>query len=356
MSRFNKNKIPLKAHYAKMTKGTHKLFEKNDLCLLSELGCTSAPINSHSLQEAAIRRIVDKTNHVYAFQSPSFIELNEIYDKAIYLPKKISASNASIFKGFCLNHDTDLFRCIEKEKIEPTPKQLHALHLRAIARLLFNHNGGSKAMDNILNYDYPDYHNPKDRLSDLSNELQPRKIIREQLIRDTSEVINTIENSGTKMQSYIIFRLESPPSIMCSTMFVPTFDFKGNELLISEKQEEASCLCVTISSDISGGYVILQWNKQNEITQQIISSLYESNLDINKLLAMSVLFSDYIFQIDWWEELGSVQKQVITHFAMSEYFTRELKDSSVPRKMYNYFLSKNIRLVDWTVVEMKSNA
>jgi len=356
LSLSDKNKVPLNAHYEKMAKVTHKLFEKNNLCLLSVVGCTSAPINSHSLQDAAIRRITDETNHVYAFQSPDFNELNRIYDKAIYLPKKISAAKASTFKGFCLSHDTELFNCIEKAEVEPTAKQLHALHLRAIAKLLLYHKGGIVAMENILSYDYPEYHDPKERLSDLPNELNPRQVICEQLIRDTNDVIKSIDSSATKMKTYLIFRLKDAPNIMCSTMFVPSFDFNGNVLSISKDPKEAPYLCVTISSDLRGGYIVLQWDKQSVISQQMISSLYENKLDINKLLSVSLLFSDYIFQIDWWDVLGDAQKEMITHFAMSEYFTRELRDYDVPRKMYNHFFSKNIKLIDWDVVDTRTNA
>lgn len=339
-----------------MAKATHKLFKKNELCLLSDVGCTSEPINSHSLQEAAIRRITDETNHVYAFLSPDFIELNRIYDEAIYLPKKISASKASTFRGFCLPHDTELFKCIEKAEVEPTAKQLHALHLRAIAKLLFYHKGGRVAMENILSYDYPEYHDNKERLSDLSNELNPRKIICEQLIRDTNDVIKSVDNSDTKMKSYLIFRLKNVPHIMCSTMFVPSFDFNGKTLPVSADPKEAPYICVTISSDLRGGYIVLQWDKQSVISQQIVSSLYENKLDINKLLSVSLLFSDYIFQIDWWDNLAVAQKEMITHFAMSEYFIHELRDSDVPRKMYNHFFSKNIKLVEWEVVDTRTNA
>ncbi|MET1279493.1 hypothetical protein [Vibrio navarrensis] len=355
MSQFNKNKVPLQGHYANIAKVTNKSFENNKLCLLSCVGCNSLPINSHSVQEAAIRRISDKTSHVYAFQSPSFSELNSIYNEAIYLPKKISASNATTFKGFCLSHDTKIFECIEKGNVIPTRKQLHALHLRAIAKLLFNHTAGKEALEILLNYDYPDYHSPQKELLFLSQEADPREIIREQLIQDTQEVIRTIDDSGTKMSSYLMFRLKDIPSLMCSQMFVPSFDFNGDVLFVSDNPKDAPYICVTISSDVLGGYIILQWDRQNDVSQKIISSLYDNDLDINKLLAMSVLYSDYIFKIDWWDSLRKEQKEMITHFAMSQHFMYMLGDPDVPRKMYNHFLSKNIRFADWVIIETTTN-
>ncbi|EGQ8393450.1 TPA: hypothetical protein RQL08_004333 [Vibrio vulnificus] len=356
MPLFDKNKIPLVGHHAKIAKFSNKFFEKNDLCLLSCVGCNSVPINSHSLQEAAIRRIADKTSHVYAFQSPSFDELNAIYSEAKYSPKKISSSNATTFKGFCLSHDTKLFECIEKEKIIPTEKQLHALHLRAIAKLVFNFSAGMNALEGILNYDYPDYHNPKEELLFLLREKEPRLIVRDRLMQETEDVIRSIDCSGTKMKSYLILRLTDVPSIMCSTIFIPSFDFNGNPLPVHDNLVDAPYICVTVSSDIYGGYIVLQWDKQNIMSQKVISSLHENGLDTNKLLAMSILFSDYIFKIDWWDTLGSDQKEMITHFAMSQYFMYWLRDPDVPRKMYNHFFSKNVKFSDFVVDEIKTNA
>jgi len=356
MPKSNQNKAQMNANYEILAKKNKKLFEMNRRCLFSDVGCTSKPINSHLIQKAAILKIADKTNHVYSFFSPSFNEFNRIYSDAVYLPKKISASKASTFKGFCNIHDAELFGCIEKEEIKPTPKQLHALHLRAMARLYCNHEGLSKAIDNLLCYKYLNELNIKTQLLDLADERKCRDRSRQRIIKEKKALVSTTESSISKMQSYIFLRLKEVPNIMCSAKFVPTFNFNGDILTINDIPKVSQFWCVTISSDIKGGYVILQWNEEDELIKQVVSSFCESHFEINKLLAMCMLFSNFIFQINWWDTLKKDEQEIIMHFAMNSYFKRKLNDLDVPRKMYKHFLSKKIRLVNWTIIDKQTNS
>ena len=99
-------------------------------------GCLEIPINSHSQQYRGALQVIAKHKKVYA---PS-------KDRAWFLKRlmegkhpsgrlhAVEIKRASIFKGFCAKHDTELFRAIEtRQLIKGDEEQVLAFHRRAVA-------------------------------------------------------------------------------------------------------------------------------------------------------------------------------------------------------------------------------
>ncbi|ROS67521.1 hypothetical protein [Vibrio crassostreae] len=356
MAKFNKDKIPLSGHYEMMSKDNHKLFKRTEQCLLGKGICSEKAIRSHSIQEASLRQIADKTSHLYSFESLSYKELIDLHNNGVYLPKKIGVSNATIFNGFCSKHDTELFLCIEKIEITPNKKQLNALCFRAMSKSYLGNKSLKEAIINILKNDYPEYHKPDKQLAYIRHQAKSQNKSLEQQSLEYITAKNKMFIPELIKENFLFFRLQSIPDIMCSTILAPIFDFEGFSLLNEGVPNDIQYLCITISSDVKGGYVILQWSKNDEITSSFISSFYNVDCDFNKLMAYIMLFTDFVFSPNWWEALPDNQKEIITHFAMAPHFISLLEDMGVPLKVYNNFLSKGINFVDWRVVECKTNA
>jgi hypothetical protein len=356
LAKFHKDKVPFSAHYAIMAKDNQKLVSKNNSCLFAEAGCIDKPIRSHSIQDASLRKISDSTNHVYSFESPNYVELENIHKNAIYHPEKVGVANATVFYGFCSMHDTELFHCIEKEEIEPNISQLNALYFRPIARSLHFNNGLKKVMKNIKEYDYPDNHKPKENLLYIAKQELSLDEALLQMSSDKAMVGKNLLSSSPNKDSYLFLRLKSIPDVMFSSLLAPTFDLHGVELLDEYIPEDIQSLCVTISSDIVGGYAMLQWSKKDRFINSFVDSFIKSNYDWNKLVAYLMIFNDFVFSPDWWDDLSETQKEIIMHFAMAPHFTHLLKDIFVSFKVYKHFLKKDIEFVNWEVVETKSNA
>jgi len=355
MAAFNKNKIPLSAHYALIMKQNNKITNKNKCCLLGESNCRERPIKSHSIQEASLRKISDSSSHVYHFASPDFSELQHIYGKAVYFPKKISISKASVFNGFCIKHDTELFRCVEIREIEPTAEQLNALHFRAASRSFEGNLGLIEAMNSIRTYDYPEYHDPTIELAHLWQQEKTLEKVIHQMEGEVSEIINDLSSVRTIMDKYILLRLKCIPDIMCSTLLAPIFCFKGMSLINKEVPDYIQHLCITISSDEVGGYVALQWSSIDFVSNLFIKSFIECSYDLNRLVAYLVIFSDVFFSPIWWDSLSEGKQKQIMHFAIAPHFVQLLKDSSVPLKIYKNFIMNEVSLISWDVVQYKSN-
>jgi hypothetical protein len=356
MAAFNKNKIPLSAHYAMMSKQNKKLTDKNRYCLLGETNCRGKAIKSHSIQEASLRKISDSSSHVYHFASPDFGETQEIYNKGIYFPKKISVSNATVFNGFCIKHDTELFRCIEKEKIEPNVKQLNALHFRAASRAFQGNCGLKEAIINIRNYDYPEQHKPQKELAHVAEQDQNLEYVLLQMLSENNSLVNNLSGAISNMDKYLFLRLKCIPDLMCSTLLAPLFGFKGESLMNKEIPKDIQHLCVTISSDEVGGYIALQWSSLDYISCSFIKSFTECRHNFNRLVAYLMIFTDVVFSPNWWSSLSKEKQEAIMHFAIAPHFTQLLRDIYVSLKIYNNFIKNETSLVCWEIVQYKSNA
>jgi len=355
LAKFHKDKVPISAHYSIMAKDIQKIVNKNECCLFAEAGCVDKPIKSHSIQESSLRTISDSTNHVYSFKSPKYEDLQKIYNDAIYHPKKVGVADATVFHGFCSSHDTELFYCVENEEIEPNISQLNALYFRPMARSLHFNNGLKKGIEHITEYDYPESQKPQESLLYIAEQNKYLDNVLAQMSFDKTMLAKQILSSSASKDSYLFLRLKNIPDVMLSTLLAPTFDLDGVELLNGNIPQDIQHLSVTISSDIVGGYAILQWSKKDQFINSFVDSFIKSNYDWNKFVAYLMIFTDFVFSPDWWDNLNEVSHEIIMHFAMAPHFTCLRQDIFVGFKVYKHFLKKSIEFVDWEVVEQKLN-
>jgi len=99
-------------------------------------GCNKDAISSHSIQKALLKTIADKTNHLYRFSMNAEFTFNGKIEVVI---EKIGINKASIFFGYCSEHDTNLFLPIESNPLEEhNIEQNFLLLLRSLNKEYFS--------------------------------------------------------------------------------------------------------------------------------------------------------------------------------------------------------------------------
>lgn len=110
-------------------------YEKNVMCMRPD--CTTTAIGSHSQQEHGQLDWVAEDNQVYALERDHVKSLaSYFFHEQSPLPKlvKLNISRATVFPGYCNEHDTSVFRCVERtELVKDTPNQVVAFHIRALS-------------------------------------------------------------------------------------------------------------------------------------------------------------------------------------------------------------------------------
>ena len=96
-------------------------------CLEPTMKCDQPAIRAHSIQNRQTIALLERDNHVFAWQ-PKFSEAGP----EIAL-RRIGRNEASTFAGFCNQHDTDLFRPLDTKPFDGADReQLFLLAYRGI--------------------------------------------------------------------------------------------------------------------------------------------------------------------------------------------------------------------------------
>jgi len=108
-----------------------KLKKRSFSCLYP--GCDKPAVKSHSQQKEGQLRAIAKGGHVYTLGRNLAESLKLLAtQRSPFI--KVGIGEASVFYGYCTDHDRDIFAAIEKKPLIPDdPEQASLLFLRAIS-------------------------------------------------------------------------------------------------------------------------------------------------------------------------------------------------------------------------------
>lgn len=103
---------------------------KSRKCLVD--GCEKIAIKSHTLQKNGILKQISEKNHLYQFSNvPPFQKA----DKGNFEIKRIGINDVYTFPGFCKEHDSSIFKLIEKSQLEiDSNKSINLFSYRALCQ------------------------------------------------------------------------------------------------------------------------------------------------------------------------------------------------------------------------------
>jgi hypothetical protein len=119
----------LSNHYKRVI----RRFDNNSLCVLSLFDeCNGAAVNSHSISAANLKLIANDSE-VIRFG----MNMVSSTDQDFLEERPMTVRLASCFKGFCKDHDRDIFKPIDSNRLNVTPENVALYMFRATAQELF---------------------------------------------------------------------------------------------------------------------------------------------------------------------------------------------------------------------------
>ena len=348
--------LPLKAYYAIISRKVDQISTSYKKCLIGGDSCTRA-IKSHSVPVAALENIA-VNGHVYAIKSksPTYDELEAIYNNYKYQPKPCGINEASTYHSFCSSHDDSLFTEIEKHNIEPTNRQTFLSHFRAHSKALYHNITNNEALQEIYNAKLPDNHNPKDALANVASNFQPQAETFSDLYRIFESMKSDLASGNLPVLNSILIRIGCIPDVMCSTIFTPIFDIDGNFLLHLTNHDKSNffpTMSITISKDYIGGFILLVWRPQDILTSAFTKIFITSNYDLNRLIA--VIFGNtgnFFFSRDWWNNLSDDKKEMLMYFASIGYLQQVDSKRDHLSLMYGFVLNHQKIYINWPITSV----
>jgi len=251
-----------------------KEMDKNGIkiCLIADDYCSANIIGAHSIQNKNVLDVLsDSSGHVYTFSLDTSKKI-----------EKIGVNKASVFNGFCGDHDNKIFEYIDNQiysSLDPLKADfLYAF--RALAKELYTKMNVVAKHDYF--YDQYDQNNTaplKKKFqhlndSDLRNLFGKGSMVREG-IEFQRMAVKELKTSFDRFLHYYraedFFRVRtismrfSGNNIAASTCFAPEFNTKGHKVNdIEDLKKPLRSIYVSLLPDGDSTYVLISYLKNEE--------------------------------------------------------------------------------------------
>ena len=268
-------------------------------------------IDAHSIQKNGSLSAISENGKVYAI-SKNIGDIKKHSGKLVFI--KDGIGKVSTFRGFCKEHDNELFEPIDKSPLLPTDKQICLYAYRSICRELFVKENALALMDGQMNQLannkalYELFTGVKRRTSFGLNNLKRHKkeydlSLKDKLYADIKSVLFT---SPQKL------------SVAFSGLFYPDMDFKGRKLQDLGDEASSLDLITFCSAPMNTGWGFLfSWHKNSSIV------CVELMRSLTTVVHDNGVLSDYLFRLvisnceniaispSWWESLPNKHRECV---------------------------------------------
>jgi hypothetical protein len=302
---------PIAAHTVLQALGS---FKKNKKCSVPQSlahECSGGIINAHTVSKSSSLKEIARNGHVLKISLPQKINIapkTQITEEGI--------NSASTFSGFCAAHDKKLFSPVEDQPFKPVPLHCFLITYRGISKEIFSKEYASKTYD---------FMKTLDRGRSLPQQIAIQKAAA-LLGKNNSLTENDLKHIKSKLDAmllsgdytdlhYVVFTLESPPPIMGSAIFGPTFDFEGNKAQKSSSvaNDMPDYMAINAFASEGKGYIVLSWLSEHAKTcSKLVKQFIDKKLTADSLAAFMILLIENIYiSPDWWESLDKNTQALI---------------------------------------------
>jgi hypothetical protein len=316
------------------------------MCLHPEAGaanCRGGIVRAHSVQESVLRMIA-KNGHVYGSNLHTASLMKNGGNVSF---TRIGVNDASTFTGMCGYHDDKTFTPLEKRAFTATPEQCFLLSYRAVCRELFVRRCRPGVIDVMRSMDQG--RSPKDQ-ADIqayaSAFAHGSQLGGDDLEWHKTHYDRVLTAGNFGELRYLVLWLKDTPSIVCSGLTYPEFDFDGNELQRLDSPSKLDLLTYSSIGCNDGGAIVFSWLKNSDPTcRRFVDSLLRQPQALipHAFVRLVFGFCENIFMSPrWWENLGQKDREALRLRVQTE-----ASPDEVPSP--NCLKDDGQRLVDWQI-------
>lgn len=309
-------------------------------------------INAHSIQhKGVLSNIANEKNEIYALsKNTGDFKKN---DGNIGF-RRYPISKFSIFRGFCKNHDNDLFKPIDTSYFKYTDEQQIFLYAyRSLSKELFDKENALNMYINILE----DVKENIGLSKNISSHIRGTENSLHSLNVHKKIYDHVLENEAYNDMRYVSFNSMDESIMAFSNILYPDFDFMGNLIqnLSNTNIENTFDLITFCSAPTKNGWsFIFSWHKSSDNScLAFIQSLKErmkQGDNLSDLLFKFVLLNseNFAFSPAWWKSLSADKQKEI-----SQSVTNMMQPTLAIRQYYLYNELENIS--NWNFDKINDN-
>ena len=309
-------------------------------------------IKAHSIQNnGVLSKIADEKKVIYALsKNISDFEKN---DGNLGF-RKYSIHKFSIFRGFCGNHDNDLFKPIDTSYFKSTNQQQVFLYAyRSLTKELFD-------KENTLNIYMEMIEDVKENIGlskNISSYIDGTKNSLNSLNVQKKIYDDVLKNELYDDMRYVSFNSTNNLSMAFSNILCPDYDFIGNLIqdLSNTNIENTFDLITFCSAPTENGWsFIFSWHKSSDTSClpfiQSLKEMMKQGYSLEDLLFKFILLNseNFAFAPSWWESISTDKQKEI-----SQAITNMMQPTLAIRQYYLYNGLENIS--NWNFETINDN-
>jgi hypothetical protein len=307
--------------YTQLVHEQEKIFWRSRGCMhpqASKLSCGGPTIDAHSIQrKGPLARLVDNRNHVCHLiaSPPDSIDLKEVGWK-----------RASVFPGFCAQHDSTVFGPLERTAFVGSHEQCVLLTYRNICNELYRKRAFIESL--VFHRDVID------RGCDFNGQLERQTSVHENIIGQTKSKeeleklwdifgASILRGDFERFRSKCLF-FEGELSVCSSGALHAEFDFSGTQLSDTwDLTADGQMLSHSVTATDNGGAIVFTWLAEQQAPALIVESFEafppEDKGDIFVQYCFLNCENTY-FSRAWWDSLTPEQKLQLKRYAAALYY------------------------------------
>jgi hypothetical protein len=310
---------------------------------LAPADCKGKIVEAHTIQRGGGLSRIARAGHVYGFVA-SYAQVGE--QGLVMAPRLIGVRDASTFTGFCGHHDQLLFRPIETQPIVPTPEQAFLLGYRGFCHEFFMKERVPAIVPLMREMDRGKDAHAQSVIQSLAADFQHVNSVARRDGRTYKDLCDRVLLKRTfEHVTFLAFAFDRPPSVVCSSLYAPEFDFHGRRIQdLSAFERVAGLVAVTLTATAEGGIGLLSWVGEHPASTAFAASLAAlPDADVPDALIRMVFesFENTFVGPAWWDALDDrVRKALLER--MNE---GGLSEEPRPRAL----MDDGIRAATWLV-------
>jgi SEC-C motif-containing protein len=319
------------------------------MCLHPEAAahCRGGIVRAHSVQERVLRMIA-RDGHVYA-SNLNAAALLKNGGNVSFAP--IGVNKASRFSGMCGHHDDKTFAPLEKRSFSATPEQCFLLAYRAICRELLIRRRRPRVIDVIRSTDRG--RSPMDQAFIQANTAafaHGSQLGADDLEWHKMQYDKALTEGNFEELKSLVLWLNDVPTVMCSSLTYPEFDFDGSTLQRLDSPGRLDLLTYTSIGYDGGGAVVFSWLRNSDTScQRFVDSLVRLPLPLipHAFIRLVFGFCENIFlSPTWWEGLSQDDREGLR---------RRMQEASLDQPPSPVCLADDgRRIVDWQIASLQA--
>ena len=286
----------------------------------SDNPCSDTIIKAHTVQKKGGLTAIAEAGHVLTVK-PTMKEM--IKTKGNPQPRKIGVRMASVFPGFCGNHDSSLFKPIEGKSLSLNTETAFLFSYRAVAYERFSKEAEHR---NILNMREADRGMPFWEQAAMQSTLYDLLAGVELGKRDVNRLKNQFDRqsiSGShKDFHFVAIRFDCILPVVACGAFHPEFDLNGTPLQqLGQDSFDLDFVTLTVTTFGENTIGVFGWiGPTNGPARALVDSFLaiENSRKADAMVRLLFIHTDNLFlRESWWADLPTISQNILNDMTRS---------------------------------------